>query len=79
MAESRAWDLDFYVKISVQENIKINSHNRRFSKRGPVWTTIAHFGQIALYIYTYIYIYLHLPKVGHCCPKWATFGKMPIM
>lgn len=38
MTEYRAWDLDFKVKISVQENIKINSHNRYFPK-------VAHFGQ----------------------------------
>ena len=54
MTESRAWDLDFYVKMSVQENIKTNSHNRHFSKSGPLWTAMAHFGQITVYIYRYI-------------------------
>ena len=50
MAEARAWNLNFYVKISVQENIKINSHNRLFSKSGPLWAAMAHFGQMTVYI-----------------------------
>ena len=57
MVESRARDLYFQIKISVQENIKINSHNRRFFKSGPLWTAMAHFGQMTVYIYIYI-IYL---------------------
>ena len=51
MVESRARDLYFQIKISVQENIKINSHNRRFFKSGPLWTAMAHFGQMTVYIY----------------------------
>ena len=61
MVESRARDLYFQIKISVQENIKINSHNRRFFISGPLWTAMAHFGQMTVYIYIYIYIYTGVP------------------
>ena len=40
MADSRAWDMDFYAKIFAQENIKINSHNRCFSKSGPLGSRV---------------------------------------
>ena len=58
MAESRAWDLHFQLKISVQENIKFNSHNRRFSKTGPLRTARAHFGQLTVYIQVHIHFML---------------------
>ena len=76
MAESRAWDLHFQLKISVQENIKFNSHNSRFSKTDPLKTARAHFGQMTVYIFIYI---PSIAKVGPRCPKWGRFGKTPVM